>query len=95
MTSVLSFVTNIENKLLKLIEQQKLLREKAIEDQKEIHELKKIHEEHKKIIRQLEEKINTIRITKNIEKKEGAVEAKERIAKLVREIDHCIGLLNT
>ena len=95
MTSSINLVTNIENKLLKLIEQQKLLREKAIEDQKEIHELKKIHEEHKKIIRQLEEKINTIRITKNIETKEGAVEAKERIIKLVREIDHCIGLLNT
>ena len=95
MTSVLSFVTNIENKLLKLIEQQKQFREKTDEYQKEIQELKKIHEEHKKIIRQLEEKINTIRITKTIETKEGAVEAKERITKLVREIDHCIGLLNT
>ena len=94
MTSTLSFVTNIEYKLLKLIEQQKQLREKTDEYQKEIQELKKIHEEHKKIIRQLEEKINTIRITKTIETKEGAVEAKERIAKLVREIDHCIGLLN-
>jgi phage shock protein A len=95
MTSVLSFVTNIENKLLKLIEQQKQFREKTDEYQKEIQELKKIHEEHKKIIHQLEEKINTIRITKTIETKEGAVEAKERITKLVREIDHCIGLLNT
>ena len=95
MTSTLSFVTNIEYKLLKLIEQQKQLREKSDVYQKEIQELKKIHEEHKKIIRQLEEKINTIRITKTIETKEGAVEAKERIAKLVREIDNCIGLLNT
>ena len=95
MTNALTFVTNIENKLLKLIEQQKQLREKTDEYQKEIQELKKINDEHKKIIRQLEEKINTIRITKTIETKEGAVEAKERITKLVREIDHCIGLLNT
>jgi len=94
MTSAVSLVTNIENKLLKLIERQEQLRKKTEEYQKEIQELKKIHDEHKKIIRQLEEKINTIRITKTIETKEGAVEAKERIAKLVREIDHCIGLLN-
>jgi len=95
MTSALTFVTSIETKLLKVIEQQKHFREKADENQKEIQELKRIHEEHKKIIRQLEEKINTLRITKTIETKEGAVEAKERIAKLVREIDNCIGLLNT
>jgi len=95
MTSTLTFVTNIETKLLKLIEQQKQLRKKTDEYQEEIQELKKIHEEHKKTIRQLEEKINTLRITKTIETKEGAVEAKERIAKLVREIDNCIGLLNT
>ncbi|MCX6246822.1 MAG: hypothetical protein NTW10_03725 [Bacteroidetes bacterium] len=95
MTTALTFVTNIENKLLKLTEQQKQLRKKTDEYQKEIQELKKIHEEQKEIIRQLEEKINTIRITKTLETKEGAVEAKERIAKLVREIDHCIGLLNT
>jgi dsDNA-specific endonuclease/ATPase MutS2 len=95
MTSAINFITSIESKLLKLIEQQKHLREKTEEYQKEIQELKRIHEEHKKIIRQLEEKINTIRITKTIETKEGAVEAKERIAKLVREIDNCIGLLNT
>jgi len=95
MTSALTFVNNIEKNLLKLIEQQKQIRIKTDEYQKEIQELKRIHEEQKKIIRQLEEKINTIKITKTIENKEGAVEAKERIAKLVREIDHCIGLLNT
>ena len=95
MTSSLTFVAGIENKLLRLIGQQKLLREKSNEYLKEIQELKKIHEEHQKIIRQLEERINTLKITKTIENKEGAVEAKERITKLVREIDTCIGLLNT
>jgi phage shock protein A len=95
MTSSLTFVAGIENKLLKVMDQQKLLRKKTEAYEKEIQELKKIHEEHKKIIRQLEEKINTLKITKTIENKEGAVEAKERISKLVREIDNCIGLLNT
>jgi len=95
MTSALNLVSSIENKLLKLIEQQKQFRDKTEEYRKEIQELKNTHDEDKKIIHQLEEKINTIRITKNIETKEGAVEAKERITKPVREIDHCIGLLNT
>jgi phage shock protein A len=95
MSSVLNFVTSIENKLLKVIEEQKELRNKTDEYQHEIQELKKINEEHKKIIHQLEDKINTLRITKTLETKEGAVKAKERITKLVREIDHCIGLLNT
>jgi uncharacterized coiled-coil DUF342 family protein len=95
MTNAITFLTGIETKLLKMIEQQEQIRKKNNAYQQEIQELKKIHEEHKNIIRQLEEKINTIRITKTIETKEGAVEAKERITKLVREIDHCIGLLNT
>jgi uncharacterized coiled-coil DUF342 family protein len=95
MTDALNLVKSIESKLLKLTEQQKQLRERTDEYQKEIRELKKIHEENKKIIRQLEDKINTLKITKTLETKEGAVEAKERIARLVREIDHCIGLLNT
>jgi phage shock protein A len=95
MTNALNLATNIENKLLRLIEEQKQLRDKTDEYQQEVQELKKINAEYKKVIRQLEEKINRIRITKTLETKEGAVEAKERIAKLVREIDHCIGLLNT
>jgi hypothetical protein len=74
--------------------QQKNLREKAEKSLKEIHELKKIHEEQKEIIKHLEEKIKTIRITKNIENKEGAEEAKRRINELVREIEKCIGLLS-
>jgi 5-bromo-4-chloroindolyl phosphate hydrolysis protein len=95
MTDALTLLNGIENKLQKLTEQQRYLRENSEKYRKEIQELKKIHEEQKEIIRKLEEKIKTLRITKTIETKEGAVEAKERITKLVREIDNCIGLLNT
>jgi dsDNA-specific endonuclease/ATPase MutS2 len=95
MTSAINIVTSIENKILRLTEQHKILREKAGEYEKEIQELKKIHEEYKKTILQLEEKINRIKITQAIKTQEGAEEAKDRITKLVREIDHCIGLLNT
>jgi hypothetical protein len=82
MTSPLKIVISIEDKLLKLADQQKQLRINNEDYQKEIQELKKINEEYKKTIHQLEEKINTIKITKTIESREGAVEAKERIAKL-------------
>jgi uncharacterized coiled-coil DUF342 family protein len=95
MTNSITVLSGIETKLLKVIEQQEQLRKENEIYHKEIQELKNIHEEHKKTIFQLEEKIKTLRITKSIETKEGAVEAKERITKLVREIDHCIGLLNT
>lgn len=95
MTSSLTLAAGIENKLMKLVGQQEFLRKKTEEYQNEIQELKKIHDEQKKIIRQLEERINTLKITKTIENKEGAVEARDRISKLVREIDNCIGLLNT
>jgi len=95
MTNAITIISGIENKLLKLTEEQRHLRETSEKYRKEIQELKKIHEEQTEIIRILEEKIETLKITKTIETKEGAVEAKERITRLVREIDTCIGLLNT
>jgi phage shock protein A len=61
----------------------------------ELQSLKKVMEEQQKTISRLEEKIRTFKLTKTIENKEGAAEAKERINELVREIDKCIGLLNT
>jgi hypothetical protein len=95
MTNAVTRINGIENKLLRLTEQHRHLRETSEKYRNENQELKKIHERQKEIIRQLEEKLETLRITKTIVTKEGAAEAKERIAKLVREIDNCIGLLNT
>ena len=95
MTHSIALLNGIESRVQELVEYQRNLSETSEKYKKEIQELKKIHEEQKEIIRQLEEKIKTLRITKTIETNEGAVEAKERITKLVREIDHCIGLLNT
>jgi hypothetical protein len=95
MTNTASILTTLESKIRRIVEQHKELRIRTEDYEKEIQELKKIDEEQKKTIRELEQQINTIRITKTLETKEGAAEAKERIAKLVREIDKCIGLLNT
>lgn len=49
----------------------------------------------KQRIEQLEERIKLLTIAKSIETTEGNVEAKVKINELVREIDKCIGLLNT
>lgn len=46
-------------------------------------------------MRELEEKIKLMTITQTIIQKEDKTETKKRITELVREIDNCIGLLNS
>jgi hypothetical protein len=95
MITVATLVTGIELKLLKLIERQKELTEKMDKYQNEIQELKKIHDAQKNEINQLKEQYRILKLSRTFETKEGAVEAKAKISELVREIDKCIGLLNT
>ncbi len=95
MTNTGSIISGIDTKLRKLIVKHQELREKIENYQEEIRALNKVSEAHKKTIRELEEKVKTIKLTKTLETKEGAGEAKARINELVREIDKCIGLLNT
>lgn len=61
----------------------------------EIQTLKTINEQQKETIKQLEEKIKLLKITKALEQKEGSVEAKLKINELLREIEKCIRLINT
>lgn len=95
MTNVTSLVSGIELKLHKLIDRQKELIEKLEKSQKEIQELNKIHDIQKVEIFKLKEQYRILKLSKTLETKEGAVEAKAKISELVREIDKCIGLLNT
>ena len=46
-------------------------------------------------VRELEEKIKLMTITHTIIQKEDKTETKRKITELVREIDNCIGLLNS
>ena len=46
-------------------------------------------------VRDLEEKIKLMTITQTIIQKEDKTETKRKITELVREIDNCIGLLNS
>jgi hypothetical protein len=95
MKDVATLVSGIEYKLGKLIEQQLVQRADNKKHISEILELKQVINEQKQTIRQLEDKIKILKIAKTTETKEGNVEAKLKINELVREIDKCIGLLNT
>jgi dsDNA-specific endonuclease/ATPase MutS2 len=95
MTNTGAIISGIDLKLRKLIAKHQELREKLENYREEILGLNKINEEQKKVIQSLEEKVKTIKLTKTLETKEGAGEARARINELVREIDKCIGLLNT
>jgi TolA-binding protein len=93
--NVSSLASGIEQKLHKLIERQKELVEKMVKYQKEIEELDKIQKIQQAEIHKLKEQYRILKLSKTLETKEGTVEAKAKINELVREIDKCIGLLNS
>jgi hypothetical protein len=88
-------VSSIELKLKKLIDLYNENRKKLSESRQEIQELKRFNEEQSSIIKNLKEKTTLIKIAKTTENKEGIADAKLKINELVREIDKCIGLLQT
>lgn len=51
-------------------------------------------EEQEKMIMQLNDKNNYIKISQSVKQSEGNTDVKNKIDELVREIDKCIGLLN-
>jgi hypothetical protein len=95
MKDVATLVSGIEYKLSKLIEQHQLSRLENSSLYNENQELKEVINKQKQTIKQLEEKSKILTLAKTLEIKEGNVEAKLKINELVREIDKCIGLLNT
>jgi hypothetical protein len=94
MTTQNSLISNMEEKLGQLLERYLLLFEKNENYRNEVQDLAQTIDGQKVKIRELEARIKTLTLTKTIENKEGAAEAKTRINELVREIDKCIGLLN-
>jgi archaellum component FlaC len=95
MKDVAALVSGIESKLEKLIGQHQVLRDTNKRHIAEIEGLQKTISEQQQTISLLENRINTLKIAKTLEIKEGNVEVKSKINELVREIDKCIGLLNT
>jgi hypothetical protein len=95
MSNVASLLSGIEDKSKKMMVRCLELQESLKLSKSEVIELIQINEENKKTIKQLEEKIRSLIIAKTIENKEGTIAAKSKITELVREIDKCMGLLNT
>lgn len=95
MSDVASLLSGIEEKTRKIVERCLELQESLKLSNNEVKELIQTIEENKKTIKKLEEKIRSIIVAKAIENKEGTIAAKNKITELVREIDKCMGLLNT
>ena len=95
MSNVASLLSGIEDKSKKMMVRCLELQESLKLSKSEVIELIQINEENKKTIKHLEEKIRSLIIAKTIENKEGTIAAKSKITELVREIDKCMGLLNT
>ena len=95
MDDVSTLVSGIDFKVLKLIACQKKLRNENETLIIELIQLKKSKEEQKQVIKGLEEKIRILKLAKMTEGKENNSDVRARINELVREIDKCIGLLNT
>ncbi len=87
-------ISGIEYKVRKLVNLQK---ENKSENELLLNqntELKNNIEEQKKIINQLKEEFNRIKLAKSLESMKGSNDAKLKINELVREIDKCIELLS-
>jgi hypothetical protein len=95
MEDVTKQVTSIEGKVRILIEAHKEITKKLTEYEIKFQKFKEESEKQNKIINELTEKIKLLKIAKTVEKKEGIADAKLKINELVREIDRCIGLLQT
>jgi cell division protein FtsL len=95
MDDVSTLVSGIDFKVLKLIACQKKLRNENETLIIELIQLKKSKEEQKQVIKGLEEKIRILKLAKMTGGKENNSDVRARINELVREIDKCIGLLNT
>jgi len=87
-------VCDIEFKAKKLVGKTNDLMCKNEELLKKNQELSLIIENQKNNIKNIEGKINILKITKTIEKGKEITETKLKINSLVRDIEKCIALLN-
>lgn len=89
-----SVVEGIEHKVHSLCLINKKIKQENEHLRNKIVELKIDIEADKEKIKELEEKIKTIKLSKSIENKRELTDTKLKINELVREIDKCIQLLN-
>ncbi len=94
MESAETLIAGIEYKVRKLIGQTGILQEENKQLSNEVKLLKSEIEMLEARVSELQEKQKTLKLAKSLNKEEKRTEVKLKINELVREIDHCIGLLN-
>jgi len=87
-------VSRINEQVLELLGQHRILKSESTDLQNRNAELLKLIENQKKEIEQFKEQIVNLKITQAITDKKGSTEVKMKIEELLREIDKCVGLLN-
>lgn len=94
MKSINKLIAGIEYKVRELTERLQSLQVEKKELNQAIDNLKQTIEEQNSKIRELEEKLFTLKLVKTLNKGKENLAEKYKINELVREIDKCIGLLN-
>jgi len=94
MKSTEILIDGIEYKIKKLIAQKKQLEKDNLELRNQLNELQEKNKDKDNMINDLENRIETIRISKSLDSKGNVQSVHNRIDRLVREIDKSIGLLN-
>ena len=94
MNSAETLLAGIEYKVRKLIGQTGTLHEENERLRAEVKQLKAEIEKLETGNIELQEKLKTLKLAKSLNKEEKRTDVKLKINELVREIDHCIGLLN-
>ena len=94
MEQVKDLVSRINEQVLELLGQHRILKSEGADLQTRNAELLKLIENQKKEIDQFKEQIVKLKITRSITDKKGSTEVKTKIEELLREIDKCMGLLN-
>lgn len=88
-------ISGIETKLNRLISLRKKDQEEIKRLTYQITDLKNKINDFETALKQSEEKVNLIKITKSLEKGKENIDAKRRINEMIKEIDKCIGMLNS
>ncbi len=89
-----TLTAEIEYKIRKIVQENRLLIDENVQKTNKIIELKTELDQHKNRISEFEQKIKTIKLAKSIENKRELTETKLQINEIVRELDTCISLLN-
>jgi len=89
-------LSRLKNRIGSLVSQYELVKAENDRMAVELTTLKLLINENKTTISELEQKVNRLQMAEAFKASSADVkEAKQRIGKLIREIDKCIALLNT